>query len=162
MHHWRILSGLDEQDSWQESRARMKSGQELDSAHRRTSQLLPRKWGSPVAQMVKHLPAMHETQVRSLGQEDPLKLTRNAMKSLQICLWYANILYLILVNYLLAKHLALKRREPTTIPGPSGCFFSWLEENSQWSCHSFNVSFDFSPFFSLWLPQADNFSLRWH
>ena len=117
MHHWRILSGLDEQDSWQESRARMKSGQELDSAHRRTSQLLPRKWGSPVAQMVKHLPAMHETQVRSLGQEDPLKLTRNAMKSLQICLWYANILYLILVNYLLAKHLALKRREPTTIPG---------------------------------------------
>ena len=27
---------------------------------------------SPVAQMVKNLPAMQETQVRSLGQEDPL------------------------------------------------------------------------------------------
>ena len=28
---------------------------------------------SLVAQMVKNLPAMHETQVRSLGQENPLK-----------------------------------------------------------------------------------------
>ena len=28
---------------------------------------------SPVAQMVKHLPAMQETQVRSLGQEDTLE-----------------------------------------------------------------------------------------
>ena len=28
---------------------------------------------SPVAQMVKHLPAMWETQVQSLGQKDPLK-----------------------------------------------------------------------------------------
>ena len=28
---------------------------------------------SLVAQMVKHLPAMCETQVRSLGQEDPLE-----------------------------------------------------------------------------------------
>ena len=27
---------------------------------------------SPVAQMVKNLPAMWETQLRSLGQEDPL------------------------------------------------------------------------------------------
>ena len=117
MHHWRILSGLDEQDCWQESRARMKSGQELDSAHRRTSQLLPRKWGFPVAQIVKHLPTTHETQVRSLGQENTLKLTRNAMRSLQIPLWYANILYLILVCYLLAKHLALKRQQPITIPG---------------------------------------------
>ena len=26
-----------------------------------------------VAQMVKHLPAMRETQVQSLGEEDPLK-----------------------------------------------------------------------------------------
>ena len=26
-----------------------------------------------VAQMVKHLPAMQETQVRSLGREDPLE-----------------------------------------------------------------------------------------
>ena len=29
---------------------------------------------SLVAQMVKHLPAMWETQVRSLGQEDPLEM----------------------------------------------------------------------------------------
>ena len=28
---------------------------------------------SPVAQMVKHLPTMQETRVRSLGQEDPLE-----------------------------------------------------------------------------------------
>ena len=28
---------------------------------------------SLVAQMVKHLPAMQETQVQSLGQEDPLE-----------------------------------------------------------------------------------------
>ena len=30
-------------------------------------------WASLVAQMVKNLPAMRETQVRPLGQEDPLK-----------------------------------------------------------------------------------------
>ena len=30
-------------------------------------------WASLVAQMVKHLPAMRDTQVRSLGQEDPLE-----------------------------------------------------------------------------------------
>ena len=30
-------------------------------------------WASLVAQKVKHLPAMQETQVRSLGQEDPLE-----------------------------------------------------------------------------------------
>ena len=30
-------------------------------------------WGSLVAQMVKNPPAMRETWVRSLGQEDPLK-----------------------------------------------------------------------------------------
>ena len=29
--------------------------------------------GSPVAQSVKNLPAVQETQVRSLGQEDPLE-----------------------------------------------------------------------------------------
>ena len=28
---------------------------------------------SPVAQMVKHLPAMQETRVQSLGREDPLE-----------------------------------------------------------------------------------------
>ena len=30
-------------------------------------------WASLVAQRVKHLPAMWETQVRSLGREDPLE-----------------------------------------------------------------------------------------
>ena len=30
-------------------------------------------WASLVAQMVKNLPAMQETQVRPLSQEDPLK-----------------------------------------------------------------------------------------
>ena len=30
-------------------------------------------WASLVAQRLKHLPAMWETQVRSLGQEDPLE-----------------------------------------------------------------------------------------
>ena len=30
-------------------------------------------WASLVAQMVKRLPAMRETQVRSLGREDPLE-----------------------------------------------------------------------------------------
>ena len=30
-------------------------------------------WHSLVAQMVKHLPAMWETWVQSLGQEDPLE-----------------------------------------------------------------------------------------
>ena len=30
-------------------------------------------WASLAAQMVKHLPAMWETRVRSLGQEDPLE-----------------------------------------------------------------------------------------
>ena len=31
------------------------------------------KWASLVAQMVKSLPEMQETRVRSLGQEDPLE-----------------------------------------------------------------------------------------
>ena len=30
-------------------------------------------WASLVAQMVKNLPAVQETQVQSLGQEDPLE-----------------------------------------------------------------------------------------
>ena len=32
-----------------------------------------REWASLVAQMVKNLPAMQETQIQSLGQEDPLE-----------------------------------------------------------------------------------------
>ena len=31
-------------------------------------------WASLVAQMVKHLPAMQETQIRPLGWEDPVEL----------------------------------------------------------------------------------------
>ena len=33
----------------------------------------PKTWGSLVAQTVKNLPAMQETQVKSLGQEEPLE-----------------------------------------------------------------------------------------
>ena len=35
--------------------------------------ILRHKQASLVAQMVKNLPAMEETRVQSLGQEDPLK-----------------------------------------------------------------------------------------
>ena len=35
--------------------------------------LTPLGWASLVAQMVKNLPAMWQTQVRSLGWEDPLE-----------------------------------------------------------------------------------------
>ena len=35
--------------------------------------MFPTKWASLVAQMVKNMPAMQETWVRSLGQEDPLE-----------------------------------------------------------------------------------------
>ena len=35
--------------------------------------VFPCGWASLVAQMVKHLPAMWETRIRSLGQEDPLE-----------------------------------------------------------------------------------------
>ena len=35
--------------------------------------ILTREWASLVAQLVKNLPAMQETWVRSLGWEDPLK-----------------------------------------------------------------------------------------
>ena len=34
-------------------------------------------WASPVAQMVKNLPAVQETWVRSLGQKDPLEEVKN-------------------------------------------------------------------------------------
>ena len=40
-------------------------------------------WASLVAQMVKNLPAMKETQVWSLGGEDPLKILAAAAKLLQ-------------------------------------------------------------------------------
>ena len=36
--------------------------------------MFPTKWASLVAQMVKNMPAMQETWVRSLCQEDPLEL----------------------------------------------------------------------------------------
>ena len=37
------------------------------------SSIYPISWASLVAQMVKNLPAMQETWVQSLGQEDPLE-----------------------------------------------------------------------------------------
>ena len=40
---------------------------------RQVKYLLEGKMASLMAQMVKHLPAMQETQVQSLGQEDPLE-----------------------------------------------------------------------------------------
>ena len=39
--------------------------------------------GFPVAQMVKNLPAMRDTHVRSLGQEDPLEKGMAARLPLQ-------------------------------------------------------------------------------
>ena len=36
--------------------------------------LFSRLWASLVAQMVKNLPVAQETQVQSLGQEDPLEV----------------------------------------------------------------------------------------
>ena len=35
--------------------------------------LMVKNWSFPVAQLVKNLPAMHETWVRSLGWDDPLE-----------------------------------------------------------------------------------------
>ena len=35
--------------------------------------IVPNAWASLVTQMVKNLPAMPETQVQSLGREDPLE-----------------------------------------------------------------------------------------
>ena len=35
--------------------------------------LIGLNWASLVAQMVKHLPIMRETQIQSLGREDPLE-----------------------------------------------------------------------------------------
>ena len=42
-------------------------------------------WASPVAQRVKRLPAVQETPVRSLGQEDPLEKEMATHSS--ICAW---------------------------------------------------------------------------
>ena len=39
----------------------------------RNSDLYRRQWASLVAQTVKNLPVMQETQVQSLGREDPLE-----------------------------------------------------------------------------------------
>ena len=40
-------------------------------AHVQAACLYVHSWASVVAQMVKNLPAMQETRVQSLGQEDP-------------------------------------------------------------------------------------------
>ena len=50
-------------------------------------------WGLPVAQRVKHLPAMQETWVQSLGQEDPLEKeieTRSSILAWEI-LWLQRV-----------------------------------------------------------------------
>ena len=52
-----------------------------------TSYPLQDSWASPVAQLVKNLPAMRETWVRSLGWEDPLekgKATRSSILAWRI------------------------------------------------------------------------------
>ena len=43
------------------------------SAAHKISSSLVQKWAFLVAQLVKNLPAVQETRVRSLGQEDPLE-----------------------------------------------------------------------------------------
>ena len=48
-------------------------GVEVCSAWRQELEKVLLILGFPVAQMVKNLPAMWETQVRSLGQEEPLE-----------------------------------------------------------------------------------------
>ena len=42
-------------------------------------------WASLVAQMVKNLPAVQETQVRSLDQEDPLEKGMATHSSIRAC-----------------------------------------------------------------------------
>ena len=39
-------------------------------------------WASLVVQMVKNLPAMQETQIKSLGQEDPLEKEKATQSSI--------------------------------------------------------------------------------
>ena len=43
------------------------------------------QWASLVVQMVKNLPAMQETQVLSLGQEDPLEKGMATHYSVLVC-----------------------------------------------------------------------------
>ena len=45
----------------------------MDPPYRKMPKTLRGPWASLVAQMVKNLPAMQETQVRLLGREDPLE-----------------------------------------------------------------------------------------
>ena len=42
-------------------------------------------WASLVAQMAKNLPAMQETYVQSLGQEDPLEKEMTTHSSISAC-----------------------------------------------------------------------------
>ena len=48
------------------------------------SLLLPYMWVSLVAQLVKNLPAMQETWVRSLGWEDPLEKEKDTNSSILV------------------------------------------------------------------------------
>ena len=51
----------------------------------RNSDLYRRQRASPVAQRVKNLPAVQETQVRSPGQEDPLEKGMATLSSTLLC-----------------------------------------------------------------------------
>ena len=42
---------------------------------------VPLKWGFPSGSVVKNLPAMQETQVRSLGREEPLEKEMTSQSS---------------------------------------------------------------------------------
>ena len=44
-------------------------------------------WASLVVQMVKHLPAMQETQVQSLGWEDPLEMEKEMATHYSTLTW---------------------------------------------------------------------------
>ena len=43
------------------------------------------KWASPIAQLVKNLPAMQETLIRFLGQEDSLEKEKATHSSILAC-----------------------------------------------------------------------------
>ena len=55
------------------------------------------KWASPVAHLVKNLPAIHKTLVRFLGREDPLEKEMTTHPS--ILAWETPWTESILANY---------------------------------------------------------------
>ena len=63
---------MDRGDWWATVHGITKNQTRLSDFHSFTPSLIY-NWASLVAQMVKRLPAMRETSVQSLGQEDPLE-----------------------------------------------------------------------------------------